>query len=116
MSDTLNAEILENARRSLAAMAGSARVSRTFLGWKSDGRILGIIDYYGAVHSRVAKSGEDHDKHFGWRMNKCWSFEDGRLWHGYLEADDRDAIERHLKRKYSIRMNATREPRSPAGA
>jgi hypothetical protein len=26
MSDTLNAEILENARRSLAAMAGSARV------------------------------------------------------------------------------------------
>ena len=82
-----------------------ARVSREFKAWKA-GRIIGIVDYYGAVHSRLAKSGDDHNKHFGARMHKCWDFVDGRLWHGYLEEEDREAIFRHLKRKYSIRENS----------
>ena len=83
-----------------------ARVSRVFRSWETGQRIIGIVDYYGAVHSRLAKCGEDHNKHFGARMHKCWEFSDGRLWHGYLEEEDRDAILRHLKRKYSIRENA----------
>ena len=87
-----------------------ARVSREFKAWKG-GRIIGIVDYYGAVHSRLAKSGDDHNKHFGARMHKCWDLVDGRLWHGYLEEQDRQAIFRHLARKYSIRENTPDQPR-----
>ena len=79
-----------------------ARVSRPFTAWKKNGRIIGIVDYYGAVHSRIAKSGDDHNMHFGSRMHKCWDFADGRLWHGWIEDEDREAIFRHLKRKYRI--------------
>lgn len=88
-----------------------ARVSREFRTWKNGSRIIGIVDYYGAVHSRIAQSGDDHNKHFGARMHKCWDFDCGRLYHGWIEEEDREAILRHLKRKYSLRENDQVEAR-----
>jgi len=82
-----------------------ARVSREFKAWNGK-RIIGIVDYYGAVHSRIAECGDDHNKHFGARMHKCWDFDCGRLYHGLIEEEDRESILRHLKRKYSLRENA----------
>jgi len=70
--------------------------------WSDDFRIIGIVDYYGAVHSRIAKCGEDHNKHFGWRMNKCWDWSVTRqtLYHdGAVDVEDKAAIMRHLGRK-----------------
>ena len=89
-------------RKTGTERAAWVRASREFKRWNGQ-RIIGIVDYYGAVHSRIAEDGDDHDKHFGQRMHKCWDFMDGQLWYGYLEDDDKEAILRHLARKYSIR-------------
>jgi hypothetical protein len=89
--------------------AGIACVMRLVRRWGEDSRVIGIIDWSGSVHSRVAQIGEDHDKHFGWRMNKCWDWDiqKQRLYHeGSVDEEDVGRIMRHLRRKGFISPNA----------
>lgn len=73
------------------------------LSWENGGRVVGIIDYYGAVHSRLAECGEDHHKHFGARMHNPWEF-NGDIYHGGLDDEELEAVKRHLRRKYSVKI------------
>jgi len=81
--------------------------SRTLNRWSEDFRIIGIIDYRGVVYSVHAKFGEDHDKHFGWRMNKCWDYDPHKkqLYYSNLNVEDIDRVERHIRRKWRSKIN-----------
>ena len=74
------------------------------LSWENGGRIVGIIDYYGAVYSRLAECGEDHWKHFGARMHNPWEYSGRDIYHGGIDAEELDAVKRHLRRKYSLEI------------
>jgi len=92
----------------ISATASGASIQRLVRRWSDDYRVIGIVDWSGTVHSRIARCGEDHDKHFGWRMNKCWDWDipKQRLYHeGSVDCQDKDAIMRHLQRKGFLSTN-----------
>jgi hypothetical protein len=76
----------------------------------TDNFIIGIIDSYGAVHSKLIgmSSGENHESVYPSQIFYRWSWWDDHkgieisVLSSPINDEDFNKIERHLKRKYNI--------------
>jgi hypothetical protein len=75
------------------------------------GRIIGIVDYRGAVHSEFTKEVKCHDDfwYFRARVQWRWNWSESIFVAGEREKpneEEYDAIRRHLSKKYGIKWYA----------